>query len=42
MNTLDKNIANFEKIMNKASIPIALFGSTFLIGRTLVSFLFGI
>lgn len=42
MNTLDKSIERFEKIMDKASMPIALICATFLIGRTLVSFVFGI
>ena len=42
MNTLDKSIERFEKIMDKASMPIALICATFLIGRTLVSFIFGI
>ena len=42
MNTLDKSIEKFEKIMDKVSMPIALICATYLIGRTLVSFVFGI
>ena len=39
---LDKSIERFEKFMDKVSMPIALSCTAFLIGRVLVSFIFGI
>jgi hypothetical protein len=39
---IEKNIERFEKFMDKISMPIALLGTAFLIGRVLVSFIFGI
>jgi hypothetical protein len=41
-NIIEKRIERFEKIMDKASMPIALLCATYLIGRTLVSLVFGI
>ena len=40
--SIDKSIERFEKFMDKVSMPIALICATFLIGRMLVSFIFGI
>ena len=42
MNTTDKNFKKFENVMDKISMPLALLGTSFLIGRVLVSVLFGI
>lgn len=42
MNIIDKKIETFEKVMDKVSMPIALLGASFLIGRAIVSFVFGI
>jgi hypothetical protein len=39
---IDKSIERFEKFMDKVSMPIALICTTFLIGRALLSFIFGI
>jgi hypothetical protein len=41
-NFIDKKIERFESVMDKASMPIALLCTSFLIGRVLVSFIFGI
>lgn len=41
-NIIEKRIERFEKIMDKASMPMVLLCATYLIGRTLVSFVFGI
>jgi hypothetical protein len=41
-NIIEKRIESFEKIMDKVSMPIALLCGAYLIGRTLVSFVFGI
>lgn len=41
MNT-EKSIERFEKIMDKVSMPMVLLCATYLIGRTLASFVFGV
>ncbi len=42
MKNIENKIETFEKIMDKASMPVVLLGSAFLIGRALLSFIFGI
>ncbi len=42
MKSIENKIETFEKIMDKASMPIALLGSAFLIGRVIASFVFGV
>jgi len=39
MNNIDKK---FEKFMDKVSMPLLVLCASFLIGRTLVSLIFGI
>lgn len=41
-NFIDKKIERFESVMEKVSMPFALLFTSFLIGRVLVSVLFGI
>jgi hypothetical protein len=41
MNT-EKSIERFEKIIDKVSMPMVLLCATYLIGRTLASFVFGV
>ncbi len=42
MNNINKRIETLERITDKASMPMVLLCATYLIGRTLVSFIFGI
>jgi hypothetical protein len=42
MNSIDEKFKRFEKFMDKVSMPLAVLCASFLIGRTLVSFIFGI
>ena len=39
---IERSIERFEKFMDKVSMPIALSCTAFLIGRALLSFIFGI
>lgn len=39
---IEKSIERFEKFMDKISMPFVVLSGAFLIGRVLLSFIFGI
>ena len=39
---IEKSIERFERVMDKISMPIALLGTIFLIGRAIASFVFDV
>ena len=39
---IDRSIERFEKFMDKISMPFVVLSGAFLIGRVLLSFIFGI